>query len=59
MTLKVSLKTVILQLVSVSPITRKLGMKQLDQMFLKISPEFYKKVSYGLFYYFWSADGFD
>lgn len=59
MTQKISLKTVILEMISVTPQIRQLGMRQLERIFLSISPQFYDKISYGLYYYFYFADGFD
>lgn len=52
------LKDVTYQLASVEPSIRQKGFFRLKKMMHKVSSDDFKRISIGLFYYYWYSDGF-
>jgi hypothetical protein len=46
-------------LISVFPEKRKTGFSEIQKTMVKINVDQYKKLCYGIFYYFWWSDGFE
>lgn len=58
MSLEKNQTTTIKNLISVFPEKRKTGFNNLIRLIPQIDPQNYKKISYGLFYYYWWSDGY-
>lgn len=58
MSLEKNQSTTIKNLISVFPEKRKTGLTNLKRLLNQIDPQNYKKISYGLFYYYWWSDGY-